>query len=461
MLRGRSLARAIGVVAFVGATVGASTASAQVDYEIMASLQFNFSNPGARSLAMAGALTGAGDDATGAWTNPGGLTNISRPEIGIEFRGFDFTTPFVSAGRFNGTPENIGRDTVSGLIYGESANDTSSLAFVSAVVPKSRFAFAFYRTELANFETNIFTDGAFFEAPGAGVSSRAFPLTGDLSLKIANLGGSAAVRLTDQVSVGVGVSFYDFELDSLSHRFFVSDIASGAPGDLFGEPLRDGRFLIDGGDVFSREFITGDDSAVGVNVGASISPSDTVRIGASYRQGPKFDISYERFGPFGTRVCPAGESCSGPSTGTFRVPDVISVGALVKPMPTLNVTVDFRRVMYSQITEEMGAGFGGDPADYFAEDGSEIRAAAEYLFTDVPEPLSAIAVRGGVWRDTDHRIRYNGPFSTDTVLYASPLEDETHVTFGGGVVFNRAQFDIGFDRSERVKTFAVSASFRF
>ena len=102
MLRGRSLGQAIGVVALVCATFGVSTASAQVDYEVMASLQFNFSNPGARSLAMAGALTGAGDDATGAWTNPGGLTNITRPEVGVEFRGFDFSTPFVSGGRFDG-----------------------------------------------------------------------------------------------------------------------------------------------------------------------------------------------------------------------------------------------------------------------------------------------------------------------------------------------------------------------
>ena len=149
MVRGRSLGRAIGVVALVGATFGVSTASAQVDYEIMASLQFNFSNPGARSLAMAGALTGAGDDATGAWTNPGGLTNITRPEVGVEFRGFGFETPFVSSGRFNGAPTNIGIDTVSGLTYGNTDNSTHSLSFVSAVVPKSRFAFAFYRTEVA------------------------------------------------------------------------------------------------------------------------------------------------------------------------------------------------------------------------------------------------------------------------------------------------------------------------
>jgi long-chain fatty acid transport protein len=452
MLRGRSLGQAIGVVALVCATFGVSTASAQVDYEIMASLQFNFSNPGARSLAMAGALTGAGDDATGAWTNPGGLTNITRPEVGVEFRSFDFSTPFVDAGRFNGTPTNIGLDTVSGLVYGDSKNSTHSLAFVSAVVPKSRFAFAFYRTELANFETNISTQGAFFQEAN-GATSRAFPLDGNLDLKIANFGGSAAVRLTDTISVGVGVSIYDFELDSTSDRFFLSDNETAAPGDLYGAPLRDPRLLINGGDVFSHEVIDGEDTAVGVNVGVSLNPSDKVRIGASYRQGPKFDLHYVRTNFLG--------QIANDEESAFRVPDVISVGVLVKPIPSLNITADYRRVNYSQITSDMGTGFGGDPDDYFAEDANEIRVAGEYLFTGVAEPLSAIAIRGGVWRDPDHRIRYHGPFSTDTVLYASPLEDEIHFTVGGGLVFNRAQFDVGFDHSDRVNTFAVSAAFRF
>ena len=201
MVRGRSLGQAIGVVALVCATFGVSTASAQVTTEIMASLQFNFSNPGARSLAMAGALTGAGDDATGAWTNPGGLTNITRPEVGVEFRGFGFETPFVSSGRFNGTPTNRGIDTVTGTYAPD--NSTHSLSFVSAVVPKSRFAFAFYRTEVANYEADIRTVGPFFDEPtGAPCTpsrpdrcNRVFPVDGNLDLQISEFRWSAAVRL--------------------------------------------------------------------------------------------------------------------------------------------------------------------------------------------------------------------------------------------------------------------------
>ncbi len=174
MLRGRSLGQAIGVVALFCATVGVSTASAQVDYEIMASLQFNFSNPGARSLAMAGALTGAGDDATGAWTNPGGLTNITRPEVGVEFRSFDFSTPFVDAGRFNGTPTNIGVDTVSrAASTAHSQNSTHSLSFVSAVVPKSRFAFAFYRTEARQLRDRTSRPGRVLRRSGRTARRRA------------------------------------------------------------------------------------------------------------------------------------------------------------------------------------------------------------------------------------------------------------------------------------------------
>ena len=115
---------------------------------------------------------------------------------------------------------------------------------------------------------------------------------------------------------------------------------------------------------------------------------------------------------------------------------------------------------YSQITSGLQTGFGGDPADYVVDDGTEIRAAAEYLFTDLPAPFSALALRGGVWYDPDHRIRYVGPFATDTVLYPKG-EDVVHVSGGAGVVFDKVQFDVGFDRSDLVTTFAVSAVLRF
>ena len=65
-----------------------------------------------------------------------------------------------------------------------------------------------------------------------------------------------------------------------------------------------------------------------------------------------------------------------------------------------------------------------------------------------------------MWNDPDHRIRYEGVFQPDSVLF-QPGDSEMHYTFGGGIVFEKAQFDVGFDRSETVKTFSVSAVLRF
>ena len=455
----RSLGLAFGVVALACASFGASTAAAQVDYEIMASLQFNFSNPGARSLAMAGALTGAGDDATGAWTNPGGLTNITRPEVGVEFRNFNFKTPFVTAGHAPGNPTGIGVDNVNGLVYGTSENTTHSLSFVSAVVPKSRFAFAFYRTEVANFETDIATEGVFFTAPNATCTSaiitgcsRAFPYSGSLDVQIANFGGSVAVRLTDQISVGAGLSFYDFNIDSTAQRFGFLDLST-QPGGFFGPPLRNANMVV------SDEFIDGEDTAFGVNVGASISPSDKFRIGASYRQGPKFDMHYRRLDSEG--------DVANDNDSQFTVPGVFALGVLVKPVSNLNLAVDYRFVQYSQLTKDMTTGFidpdtdrPTDPDFYSVDDANEIRVAGEYLFTNFSSPLSAIAIRGGFWHDPDHSIKYSGPFRTDTVLYQTG-SDEMHYTAGAGVVFEKFQLDAGFDFSELVDTFSVSAVLRF
>ena len=99
--------------------------------------------------------------------------------------------------------------------------------------------------------------------------------------------------------------------------------------------------------------------------------------------------------------------------------------------------------------------------DYVLDDGNEIRAAGEYLFTNLPSPLSAIAVRGGFWHDPDHRIRYEGAVPDATPCSIQPGDSEMHYTGGGGIVFEKLQFDVGFDRSETVKTFSVSAVLRF
>jgi hypothetical protein len=81
-----------------------SVALAQTNAEINAGIQFNFSTPGARSLGLGGAFIGLADDATAAFTNPAGLTALSRPEVSIEGRRWKYTNIFTDGGRAYGDP---------------------------------------------------------------------------------------------------------------------------------------------------------------------------------------------------------------------------------------------------------------------------------------------------------------------------------------------------------------------
>ena len=73
-------------------TLSALPASAQTTSIINAGIQFDFSLPGAKSLAMGGAFVALADDATAAQANPAGLTRlyVKKPQLSIEGRGWNF-----------------------------------------------------------------------------------------------------------------------------------------------------------------------------------------------------------------------------------------------------------------------------------------------------------------------------------------------------------------------------------
>src|SRR5215210_4000698 len=71
-----------------------------VDIEALSGLQFNFGNPGARSLGMGGAFLGLADDASAAEANPAGLTILRKPEVSVEARNFEEQQLFSTSGTF-------------------------------------------------------------------------------------------------------------------------------------------------------------------------------------------------------------------------------------------------------------------------------------------------------------------------------------------------------------------------
>ena len=49
--------------------------------QVLTSIEFSFSNPGARSLGFGGAFVALADDATAAFANPAGLTQLVEPDV--------------------------------------------------------------------------------------------------------------------------------------------------------------------------------------------------------------------------------------------------------------------------------------------------------------------------------------------------------------------------------------------
>src|SRR5688572_23077717 len=75
-------------------------AGQNVDIEALSGLQFNFGNPGARSLGMGGAFLGLADDASAAEANPAGLTILRKPEVSVEGRNYLEHRLFTTSGTY-------------------------------------------------------------------------------------------------------------------------------------------------------------------------------------------------------------------------------------------------------------------------------------------------------------------------------------------------------------------------
>ena len=134
------------------------TVSAQ---QAVVPLQLSFSDPGARSAGLGGAFVALADDATAAFANPAGLVQLLKPEISIEVRSWNHTTPYTASGRVEGDPSGQGLDVTAGLTKGEATYDTIGLSFLSLVFPVGDWSFALFRHQYADLEFSAETQGLF------------------------------------------------------------------------------------------------------------------------------------------------------------------------------------------------------------------------------------------------------------------------------------------------------------
>jgi long-subunit fatty acid transport protein len=460
----------IGIALLALGTLAPGSLSAQVLDESYSGVQLYLLMPGARAMGMGGAFLGLADDATAAYLNPAGLTALEGHNVEGEARQVNYHHQYASHGHYAGEATGRGIDTIDGVTLGDASDSVNMMPYLSYVYAGNGWAVGAYRHQLMQFQARFSTlglfHGEFDPDPDRSDIERLFPTTNSLDLEVANYGLSFAIDLAESVTIGLGASYYEMEYDALSSRYYFYNDPTQAPGvgrdapagTFWGEPV------FGPGNVFSNHTQRGEDTAMGFNVGVLWRVSDMVSLGAAYRQGPEFDFAMVGQCIPRDDPDPVDPPCNDFATaGTYRLPTVYGIGAAVRPTDRWTITVDYDRVQYSQLVDEVigNPEQAGEFDNMRITDSDEFHLGFQYRVDSIANPIS---IRFGAWFDPAHQAGYIGQDRTLRAMFsaAEQIEDEVHTTVGiGWEIQQRIRVDLGVDISDRVDMVALSAGYRF
>ena len=410
--------------------------------EAVVPLQFSFSDPGARSMGFGGAFVALADDATAAFSNPAGLTQLLRPEISIEGRRWSYSSPFTEHGRVEDLPSGFGIDNTVGLRTATSEDDLTGLSFVSLVYPKEDWSLAFFRHEYANFKFFSETQGLFYGGSSC-CQDRFWDQRSQTKLDILSYGLSAAYRISDRFSLGVGVVYYDASFFSDAEMFLWDE-------DTIPSVFAPNSYLPDRA-VFS-ERINFDDVDWAFTAGILWRLSESFSIGGVYRQAPKIHVGVTLTAGHSINLGVPPDEVFRQESAQLELPNLYGLGfAYRAPDGRLTATFQWDRVEYSNIVDSLKID------DRRLDDVDELHLGVEYVFLG-STPI--IALRFGTWLDPDHQMRATS--GNPLALALLPRgEDEMHYAAGLGVAMQRFQIDLAADFADRADTVSLSAIYEF
>src|SRR5437867_670026 len=443
-------------------------AAQNTDIESLSGLQFNFGNPGARSLGMGGAFLGLADDASAAEANPAGLTILRKPEVSLEVRNYQEQQLFTTSGTF----PVINRTAFSHY------SQRVELTFGSFVYPYKNWTFgAYYHEPLRN------------EGGGQVVPERN-QVTGAIKTNVPNFylpknGTPVDKTKCEQIRQAAGDSFAwrEYQILPFVSALTVQERTFGVAG-----AYNFGKFSV-GGTVRYQRFNeaaftfrvtpTFDFSSISVQATSDIrdenssakdkkdwtlaggvkwAPNDKFSAGAVYKQGAQF------VAPTFAANADTNFEFVKVSDTTFHIPDVFRAGVSYRPIPVLTLNADAVHVKYSNLVDNfisINEDIRAIDKAYKANDVTEFHLGAEYFFAmKIP-----FALRGGVWRDPAHAIEFRGPLTAPDAVAAAILypkgTNQNHYSIGAGMAWPRFQIDGAYDRSERYRVGSISVVARF
>lgn len=442
------------------------------DIEALSGLQFNFGNPGARSLGMGGAFIGLADDASAAEANPAGLTILRKPEVSLEARNYEETQLFTTTGTF----PDVVRTPFTHY------SDRVVVSFASAVYPiKNKFTFGVYfhqplknqgggvvfpkynqttgklETKTPNFYLPAAGGGPISQAdcvalrnstrnPAACLEYRVDPFISALDVRQRTFGFAGAWQVTPKISIGGHVRLQMFKEGAFTFRFDPQTfdaknvtVQATARTDGTGVKLTEERDITFG-------------------LGFRWAPTDKVSVGGVFKQGPKFKSP-----TFFAGAQTSNQFVQVADT-TFHDPDIAGLGVSFRPIPTLTINADADYVRYSNLVDDfvsVVANVSDLNQPFVAKNVTELHIGAEYFFA-VKVPF---AIRAGYWRDPAHSVTWNGPvtradYVAEALLYPG-TSDQNHMSIGGGFAWPKFQIDFAYDTSKYYKVGSLSMVTRF
>lgn len=413
--------------------------------------QFNFLNPGGRSTAMGGAFIAQGNDATGSETNPAGLLFIPKPMLFAEYRYFRHTV----SRPYSATDTEIVNRTFTDPIH--------SPTFLSVVYPKGKWAFAFYRQELANFTARY----ANADMMLPGTQNQNYIVNRQsifLDFNLVNYGFTLARRLHETLAAGISVraAHMDFQMQE------TVNLDRGRETPPFFPRLNINTDPPDG--VGNFAMMDDDDWKISYVIGVQYKPNDYISLAGVYRSGEEHKLQAVFFDNVLKTNVPPDQRSLRKAYEEFRidVPVRIGFGLSLTPHDRWAVNFDAVHIRYADLNSQFLELLQASQRQYFGwENGTEYRAGAEYVLP--VGKANSVAFRAGYYSTPDPSIHYLGGADTapGTVGYINPILFPAvgtvhHATFGLGLVmFKNFQLDLAGDLSKDKDYFVISAMYNF
>ncbi len=347
---------------------------------------------GAKATALGGAFSAYADDPFAVYYNPAGLTQIERPTFSL---GFEVLNPKLKVHNFEAVDGDGNRVEPYGISFSDSSDNF--------VVPHFGFA-----THLWN---NVYFGIAAYVPYGLHIKWNSSP-----SRNPASYNGfesyyvrgvvtpTMAIKLTDRLSAGFGVSFGRSDAGT-QRRIYTPSIPS-----LHGRVIK--------GDLH-------DDLNVSFNFGLLYKPYDNFSVGLTYRSKTNTDFE-------GT-VEVKGVDKVGASTKIDH-PEQLQLGLKYSPNKRLTLTTDFVWTRWSTVkdyTVKFDRPLLGKREEYFPRDWKDtrqIRLGIEYKWNEI------LTLRGGYFYDPS-------PIPDHTFDLLWPDADKKTYSLGAGLNFGRLKID--------------------